>query len=156
MLPGNFWAMQITLSWSAFSGWLWNHAWVVLGLVGQALFTARFLVQWLASERKKDSVMPDAFWWLSLSGGSVTLAYAIHLQSLPFALGQGMGLFVYIRNLMLVSRRKRRTARRQNRALLAESDRADDIRPRPRHQPKHRHGHRGSAHAVEVMPETKP
>src|SRR5262249_22571339 len=135
---------SVSISWTAFSSWLWNHGWMVLGLLGQGIFTARFLVQWLASERRKDSVMPDAFWWLSLAGGSVKLAYAIHLQSLPFALGQGMGLFVYVRNLMLVSRRKRKAKRRKQRVsgpVTIEPEHAHD-RPPARERPKPRHHYR--------------
>ena len=89
-------------------------------LVGQAVFTARFAVQWFASERKRETVVPVAFWWLSLVGGLVTLTYAIHLRSLAFTLGQSMGMVVYVRNLMLVKRAKARTARRLARVDAAE------------------------------------
>jgi lipid-A-disaccharide synthase-like uncharacterized protein len=143
------WAVGgIDLSWSAISPWLWNHAWMVVGLCGQAVFTARFLVQWLASERKKDSVMPTAFWWLSLFGGLITLVYAIHLQSLPFVLGQSMGLFVYVRNLMLVTKKKRRAERRKSRAEESSSaEREQSVEPAhqpPRQRPQpHHHRPRG-------------
>jgi len=76
--------------------------WVTLGLLGQALFTARFLVQWIASEKSRRSVVPIWFWYLSLIGGTISLVYAIAIGSLPFALGQGTGLIVYTRNLMLI------------------------------------------------------
>jgi lipid-A-disaccharide synthase-like uncharacterized protein len=66
-------------------------------------------VQWAASEKKGDSVVPVAFWWLSLLGGSSLLAYAIYRNDPVFIVGQGMGLFVYARNLMLVARRRKRT-----------------------------------------------
>jgi lipid-A-disaccharide synthase-like uncharacterized protein len=140
------WAVGgIDLSWSAVSPWFWNHAWMVVGLCGQAVFTARFLVQWLASERKKDSVMPTAFWWLSLVGGLITLAYAIHLQSLPFVLGQSMGLFMYVRNLMLVRKKKRRVERRKSRSEeSAWADREHPIEPthhHSRHRPHHHSAH---------------
>lgn len=92
-----------------------EKVWAGIGLLGQGVFTARFLVQWLASERKRDTVIPEAFWWLSLGGGLITLTYAIHLGSLAFSMGQGMGLLVYSRNLMLISRRKRRAERRRSR-----------------------------------------
>jgi lipid-A-disaccharide synthase-like uncharacterized protein len=85
--------------------------WLAIGFVGQALFTARFLVQWWASERKHDSVVPIAFWWLSLLGGTALLAYAISRRDPVIISGQAMGLFVYTRNLMLVS--KRMSARAQ-------------------------------------------
>lgn len=82
---------------------LWRvDLWVALGLVGQALFTARFLVQWIASEKSRRSVVPVWFWYLSLIGGSISLVYAIGIGSLPFALGQATGLIVYTRNLMLI------------------------------------------------------
>lgn len=82
-----------------------EHAfWISLGLLGQALFSARFLVQWLASERVRQSIVPTAFWWLSLAGGATLLAYAIWRRDPVFIAGQGAGLFVYIRNLMLIQR----------------------------------------------------
>jgi lipid-A-disaccharide synthase-like uncharacterized protein len=83
--------------------------WAAVGLVGQALFTARFFVQWLASERRKESVVPVAFWYFSLLGGVISLVYAIAIGSLPFSLGQGCGLLIYLRNLHLI-RRKSLTA----------------------------------------------
>jgi len=75
--------------------------WLVVGFTGQGLFTARFLVQWLASERKREVVVPRAFWWLSMLGGSALLSYAISRRDPVIILGQSMGLFVYARNLML-------------------------------------------------------
>jgi lipid-A-disaccharide synthase-like uncharacterized protein len=76
--------------------------WLALGFLGQALFSARFVVQWIASERRKASVVPVAFWWLSLGGGSALLAYAIHRGDPVFVLGQAAGLLVYGRNLSLL------------------------------------------------------
>jgi lipid-A-disaccharide synthase-like uncharacterized protein len=73
--------------------------WLALGLVGQAFFTTRFLVQWVASERLKRSVVPTAFWWLSIGGGLALLGYAIHRQDPVFSIGQAAGLCVYARNL---------------------------------------------------------
>ncbi len=75
--------------------------WLVLGLVGQTLFTARFAVQWIASERQRRSTVPRAFWYLSIAGSSILLAYAIHQQDPVFILGQSFGSIVYVRNLML-------------------------------------------------------
>ena len=75
--------------------------WLVLGFGAQALFTARFLVQWIASERKRQSTIPKAFWHLSLAGGVSLLVYAIHKRDPVFILGQALGLVVYARNLML-------------------------------------------------------
>ena len=78
--------------------------WLVIGFLGQALFTARFLVQWLASERKKASVVPISFWWLSLIGGSTLLIYAVYRKDPVIILGQLTGLFVYSRNLILIAK----------------------------------------------------
>lgn len=80
-------------------------AWVIFGLLGQAFFTARFVVQWIASERRGESTVPVAFWYLSLAGGSILLAYALlYRHDLVFTLGQAAGLLVYSRNLMLIRR----------------------------------------------------
>lgn len=76
--------------------------WIVIGFLGQALFSARFFVQWLASERVKRSVIPTAFWYFSLAGGVTLFAYAIHRQDPVFIAGQGLGLVVYLRNLYLI------------------------------------------------------
>lgn len=78
--------------------------WVIFGLLGQLLFGSRFIVQWVASERKKSSYIPITFWYLSLSGGVVTTVYAIHRRDPVFIIGQGAGLLVYVRNLMLIHR----------------------------------------------------
>lgn len=81
-------------------------AWIGLGLAGQAAFSARFLVQWVASERHRKSVVPEVFWWLSVAGGGLLLAYAIHRRDPVFILGQAAGLAVYVRNLALIRRRR--------------------------------------------------
>ena len=80
--------------------------WLVLGLAGQALFSCRFLVQWIASERRKASVLPTAFWWFSIGGSICLLTYAIHRADPVFILGQTAGFVVYSRNLVLVRRQK--------------------------------------------------
>jgi lipid-A-disaccharide synthase-like uncharacterized protein len=80
--------------------------WQVVGFVGQGVFTARFLVQWAASEKMGDSVVPIAFWWLILLGGFSLLVYAVYRNDPVFIVGQGMGMVVYVRNLMLVARKK--------------------------------------------------
>ena len=93
---------------------VWNaNLWMAVGFLGQAIFTARFLVQWVVSEKKRDSVVPVAFWWLSLFGGMTLLSYAISRRDPVIIVGQGMGLFVYIRNLMLVGKARRRASRRK-------------------------------------------
>jgi lipid-A-disaccharide synthase-like uncharacterized protein len=76
--------------------------WLVIGLLGQLLFSARFLVQWISSERQGRSVVPLAFWWLSIAGSLVLLCYAIHRRDPVFILGQSMGFVIYVRNLMLI------------------------------------------------------
>lgn len=86
-------------------------AWVILGFVAQAFFTARFLVQWLASERARKSVIPVAFWWCSIGGGLLLLVYALYRRDPVFIAGQAFGVFVYLRNLYFVLRdRKAATA----------------------------------------------
>ena len=80
--------------------------WLAIGLVGQVLFSLRFLVQWITSERAGRSVLPVAFWHLSIAGSLVLLAYAVHLRDLVFTLGQSAGVLIYARNLHLM-----RTAR---------------------------------------------
>src|SRR3954453_20622304 len=90
--------------------------WLLIGFAGQAIFTARFLVQWIASERKRDSVVPVSFWWLSLLGGFLLLGYAISQRDPVFIVGQGAGMVIYVRNLMIVGRKKRRASRRAARA----------------------------------------
>lgn len=81
--------------------------WLILGLIAQGLFSARFLVQWIASERARKSVMPVVFWHLSIAGSVLLLAYAIYRKDPVFILGQSAGLIVYIRNLYLIWREKR-------------------------------------------------
>jgi lipid-A-disaccharide synthase-like uncharacterized protein len=76
--------------------------WVVLGFVAQAFFTMRFLVQWIASERARKSVIPVAFWFFSLGGGTLLLIYALYRRDPVFIAGQALGLLVYIRNLYFI------------------------------------------------------
>ena len=82
--------------------------WVIFGLCAQMAFTGRFLVQWLASEKARKSVMPVAFWYFSLVSGVMLLAYAIHRADPVFILGQGLGVVIYLRNLWLIHMEKRR------------------------------------------------
>jgi lipid-A-disaccharide synthase-like uncharacterized protein len=81
-----------------------EQVWLGFGLLGQAFFSARFLVQWIASERRKQSVVPVQFWYFSVGGGVILLAYAIYRLDPVFILGQGAGLFVYARNLYFIRR----------------------------------------------------
>ncbi len=87
-----------------------NTLWLILGFGGQALFASRFLVQWIASERRRQSHIPIAFWYLSIAGGLMSLVYALHLGDPPFIFGQSAGVFVYTRNLILLRRKQMATA----------------------------------------------
>jgi lipid-A-disaccharide synthase-like uncharacterized protein len=84
--------------------------WVVLGFIAQGLFTMRFLVQWMASERAGRSVIPLAFWIFSIGGGLLLLVYALYRRDPVFIAGQALGLFVYLRNLQFVLRERKATA----------------------------------------------
>jgi len=83
------------------------NGWVLFGFLGQAAFSARFLVQWIISEKKGESTIPVVFWYLSLVGGVILFVYALYKQDLVFIVGQGSGVVVYLRNLILIQRRKR-------------------------------------------------
>lgn len=83
-----------------------NHIWIGIGLLGQAIFASRFIVQWVASERSRRSVIPMAFWWLSIFGGLILLSYAIWRQDIVFILGQAFGAMIYSRNIILIKRGK--------------------------------------------------
>ena len=76
--------------------------WVILGFVAQAFFTMRFVVQWIASERARQSVIPIAFWFFSIGGGVLLLIYARYRRDPVFIAGQGLGLIVYVRNLYFI------------------------------------------------------
>jgi lipid-A-disaccharide synthase-like uncharacterized protein len=78
--------------------------WVALGIVAQLLFTARFVIQWIASERAGHSVIPVAFWIFSILGGLLLLVYALYRKDAVFIAGQAFGVFVYLRNLYFVMR----------------------------------------------------
>jgi len=78
--------------------------WVLVGFAAQILFSMRFFVQWVASERKGQSVIPISFWYISIAGSLVLLVYAIHRLDPVFIFGQAFGSFVYVRNLMLIYR----------------------------------------------------
>ncbi|HML12832.1 MAG TPA: lipid-A-disaccharide synthase N-terminal domain-containing protein [Xanthobacteraceae bacterium] len=85
-------------------------AWAVLGFLAQALFSARFLVQWIASERARRSIIPMAFWWFSIAGGILLFVYSLHRKDPVFIAGQGGGLLIYARNVMFVLREQRQEA----------------------------------------------
>ena len=81
-----------------------KHIWLIVGFLGQALFFGRFFVQWIASERRKESVIPRSFWFLSIGGGLILLLYSIHRRDPVFIVGQATGLFIYTRNLWFIYR----------------------------------------------------
>lgn len=85
--------------------------WLGIGLGGQALFSARFVVQWVHSERHGRSLIPAAFWYFSMAGGLILLGYALHRQDPVFVIGQLTGVFIYGRNLRLLARERRDPAR---------------------------------------------
>ena len=84
-----------------------STVWIGIGFLGQFLFSMRFLIQWIQSERQKKSIIPMAFWYFSICGGIVLLAYAIHRQDPVFIVGQAAGVFIYSRNLYLIFNNKK-------------------------------------------------
>ena len=86
-------------------------AWVMLGFIAQGFFTARFLVQWIASERAGNSVVPMAFWFCSMGGGLMTLVYGVVKREPVIILGQALATIIYIRNIMLIVKNRSRGSR---------------------------------------------
>jgi lipid-A-disaccharide synthase-like uncharacterized protein len=82
--------------------WNLDALWLAVGFSGQLAFSARFLVQWLVSEKRRASVVPTSFWYLSIAGGLTLLLYAIHKRDPVFIAGQATGVFIYARNLVLL------------------------------------------------------
>ena len=83
-----------------------EYIWLAVGLLGQGIFSARFIIQWLVSEKEKKSVIPVAFWYLSLLGGVTLLMYALYKRDPVFIIGQFSGIFIYSRNLFLIHRER--------------------------------------------------
>lgn len=83
-----------------------EQVWIGVGLLGQAMFSARMLLQWIASERRKRSVVPRAFWYFSIGGGLALLIYAVYRRDPVFMVGQAAGLLVYLRNVYLIHKRR--------------------------------------------------
>jgi lipid-A-disaccharide synthase-like uncharacterized protein len=98
--------MNVDLWWFSFT----LTTWLAIGFLGQALFSMRFVVQWLSSERHGRSHIPLAFWYFSVAGGATLLSYAIYIQEPVFIVGQGAGLLIYFRNLYLIFRERRAAA----------------------------------------------
>ena len=84
-----------------------NLIWRIIGFVGQGFFSARFIVQWIMSEIKKQSIIPIGFWYFSLLGGVTLFAYALYKEDPVFIVGQGAGLLIYSRNLYLIRKRSK-------------------------------------------------
>ncbi|MBW2502753.1 MAG: lipid-A-disaccharide synthase N-terminal domain-containing protein [Deltaproteobacteria bacterium] len=84
--------------------------WISIGLLGQFLFSMRFIIQWIASEKKRQSVIPEMFWFFSISGGLVLLSYAIWRKDPVFILGQAFGVFIYARNIYFIYKRRENPA----------------------------------------------
>ena len=99
--------METLFDWLHVGGWT-EFWWVVFGLAGQLLFMGRFLVQWIASERERRSVIPIAFWYFSIGGAIILFTYAVYRKDPVFILGQSLGLFIYSRNLWLIHAERRR------------------------------------------------
>ena len=85
----------------------WINGWVLFGFFGQFVFAMRFIIQWIVSEKKKESIVPLSFWYLSICGGVILLIYAIYKKDPVFMLGQATGLIVYARNLILITNKKK-------------------------------------------------
>ena len=84
--------------------------WLIIGFIGQVAFGARFVIQWIVSEKKGESTIPLAFWYCSIAGSIILLTYAIYREDPVFILGQSLGSVIYIRNLILIDRKRRSLA----------------------------------------------
>ena len=84
--------------------------WLAFGLLGNAAFASRFLVQWIASERAGESVVPGAFWYVSIVGSMILMIYALHVKNLVFTLAYLPNCVVYVRNLILIQRKEHQLA----------------------------------------------
>lgn len=105
----------------------YDMLWLAVGFAGQALFSMRFLIQWLSSEKHRRSVIPVAFWHFSIVGGATLLAYAIHRADPVFIVGQASGLFIYSRNLYFVlkERKTQQEAHQANTTVGSDRDRIE-------------------------------
>lgn len=84
-----------------------HNPWIIIGFLGQFFFFGRFVIQWIASEKKKESHIPVAFWYFSITGTLLILAYSISIGDIVFTLGSSLNIFIYIRNLVLISNKKK-------------------------------------------------
>ncbi|WP_197916756.1 lipid-A-disaccharide synthase N-terminal domain-containing protein [Thiosulfatihalobacter marinus] len=101
--------MEALLSFLKVDSWV-EFWWVMFGLFGQLMFSGRFIVQWIASEKARRSTVPLAFWYFSMGGGVILFTYAVYRADPVFILGQSLGLFIYSRNLYLIYRERRENA----------------------------------------------
>lgn len=101
--------------------------WIAIGFGGQLVFSGRFLIQWIVSEKKRQSVVPEAFWWLSLCGGVCLFTYFVWRQDIVGVLGQSSGLVIYARNIRLIHKRRKRDARAAAKAAAAAASAASPV-----------------------------
>ncbi len=100
------------MTWGSLVQWWHNTpnaelAWIAVGLVAQLMFSMRFLIQWIATERARTSIVPEMFWYFSFAGGAMLLAYAIYRLDPVFILGQATGLLIYSRNIYFIWLKRR-------------------------------------------------
>lgn len=93
------------IAWLGVRSWA-EAAWVAVGLFGQVMFFMRFLLQWIATERQRRSVIPVSFWWFSIFGAAILLVYAIYRADPVFIIGQALGFVIYARNLWFIRRER--------------------------------------------------
>jgi lipid-A-disaccharide synthase-like uncharacterized protein len=96
---------KLALWWTTTSGT--EKLWLLIGFSAQLMFSMRFIVQWIASERARMSIVPETFWYFSLLGGAMLFAYAIYRVDPVFILGQGLGLLIYARNIQMIWNHKK-------------------------------------------------
>lgn len=94
--------------------------WIAIGLGGQIVFSCRFLIQWIVSERKRESVIPDIFWWISLLGGVCLFVYFVWRRDIVGVLGQSTGIVIYARNIRLIHKKRRRELRNAANGVLTD------------------------------------
>lgn len=115
------WLLRLDAWWAGMS--TTDLVWLAIGFGAQALFSARFLVQWLMSERARRSIVPEVFWYFSFAGGASLLAYAIHRADPVIMFGQAAGLVIYSRNIYFIWREKRLLAAQHDEKAAAQANR---------------------------------
>jgi lipid-A-disaccharide synthase-like uncharacterized protein len=118
-------AEQILLGFFNITSWT-NFAWVAVGLAGQIAFFGRMMIQWVTSENKRESVVPELFWWLSLLGGIFLFTYFVWRKDVVGVLGQSTGVVIYARNLRLIHKQRKRAARSPSASLEHASNQTAD------------------------------